>query len=96
VRDHGDVPVDVDDDHRVLVCERVRTRYGRATRVQVARRDLAPMGFRELYDVFDRAYPGRSALQLFPRRRHLMDQANLYHLYVLDEGVHAPELDLVD
>lgn len=69
----------------VLECDRRVTPLGVALYVRIHRRDMAPMGFRELWDAFDQFYPSRYAVQVFPPRSRLLDQANKYHLFVLDE-----------
>jgi hypothetical protein len=78
----------------VLVTEKgwVRTDLGPALRITLQRHDKAPMGFLEVYDAFEKAYPGRWALQCFPPREHLLDQANKYHLHVLDAQPKAFDL----
>lgn len=60
------------------------TPLGTVVRVQIERCDKRPMSFTEVWEAFDEAYPGRYAVQLFPPRAHLFDQANKYHLHVLD------------
>lgn len=69
----------------ILECDRRPTAYGEALYVRIHRADMAVMGFRELWDVFDKYYPGKWALQVFPPREHLLDQANKYHLFVYEE-----------
>ncbi len=68
----------------ILECDRRPTAFGEAMYVRIHRDDMAVMGFRELWDLFDRQYPGKWALQVFPPREHLLDQANKYHLFVYD------------
>lgn len=68
----------------VLECDRRPTAYGEALYVRIHRKDMAVMGFRELWDLFDRLYPGKWAVQVFPDRAHLLDQANKYHLFVYE------------
>lgn len=46
---------------------------------------MAPMGFRELWDLFAELYPGKWALQVFPDAKNLLDQSNKYHLFVYSE-----------
>jgi hypothetical protein len=79
-----------------LVTEKgvVQTALGPALRIQIERRDHDTMGFREIWDVFEHRYPGKWALQCFPPREHFIDQANRYHLHVLD--VQPQGLDLFD
>ena len=55
----------------VLECDRRPTPLGEARYVRIHRKDKAPMGFRELWDVFDRYYPACWAVQVFPPRAHL-------------------------
>ena len=68
----------------ILECDRRATPLGAALYVRIHRSDKAPMGFRELWDVFDAHYPEKWAVQVFPPRSDLLDQANKYHLFVLD------------
>lgn len=70
----------------------VQTDLGPALRIHLQRHDKAPMGFHEVYDAFANAYPGRWALQCLPPRKHLMNQANKYHLHVLDTQPRAFDL----
>jgi hypothetical protein len=70
--------------HDILECDRRETPLGVALYVRIHRTDMAPMGFRELWEVFDAHYPGKWAVQVFPERARLLDQANKYHLFVLD------------
>ena len=73
------------DAYNVLECDRRPTVLGEALRVRIHRVDLAPMGWRELWDVFSAAYPGRWAVQVLPPAGRLIDQRNKYHLFVLPE-----------
>lgn len=69
----------------VLECDRRQTACGEALYVRIHRKDMAVMGFRELWETFERLYPGKWALQVFPPKNRLLDQANKYHLYVYDK-----------
>jgi hypothetical protein len=69
----------------VLECDERDTALGHALYVRIHRKDMAVIGFRELWEVFAALYPGRWAMQAFPPRAHLLDQANKYHLFVLEE-----------
>lgn len=69
----------------VLECDRRPTAFGSALYVRIHRSDMAVMGFRELWDLFDRLYPNKWAVQVFPERSKLLDQANKYHLYVYEK-----------
>ncbi len=79
----------------VLECYTRETPWGCALLVRIHRHDLKPMGWRELWGVLDEHYPDQWALQTFPERDALLDQANKYHLWVLPPGVRPAELDLM-
>lgn len=70
----------------VLECDRRPTAAGEALRIRIHRHDMKPMGFKELWSVFAERYPGRWAVQVFPPKDRLLDQANKYHLFVLPEA----------
>lgn len=89
------MPVD-QTDYDVLECFIRQSAHGPVLLVRVHRKDMAPMGYRELWDLFDELYPGRWGQQMFPPRRLLLDQANKYHLWVYEEGVHPKEFDLME
>lgn len=82
------------DDYDVLECDIRPTVLGEALRIRVHRKDMAPMGWRELCDLFNVLYPGRWACQMFPPARDVLDQANKYHLFVFDR--HPDGMDLGD
>jgi len=82
----------------VLECDRRPTAFGQATYVRIHRLDMAPMGYRELWEVFAKLYPGKWAVQSFPPADRILDQVNKYHLMVfdmvpdgLDIGPNAPK-----
>lgn len=72
-------------DYDLLQCDERPTGLGPALRIRIHRKDKRPMSFRELWEVFQMAYPGRWALQVFPPAHQLVDQAHKYHLYVFDD-----------
>jgi len=76
----------------VLECDRRPTPMGEARYVRIHRSDKAPMGFRELWDVFARYYPSCWAVQVFPPRDRLLDQAHKYHLFVYDTPLSSLDL----
>lgn len=76
----------------VLECDRRPTPMGEARYVRIHRKDKAPMGFRELWEVFERYYPACWAVQVFPPRAHLLDQAHKYHLFVYTEPLTSLDL----
>lgn len=44
------------------------------------------MGWREVWEVFAAAYPGEWGVMLLPPRERLLDQANRYHMHVVEAG----------
>lgn len=74
-------------------CYHRETPLGPATLVRFQHRAGVPVGFRQLWEAFAETYPDRWAVQAFPPRDRLLDGANKYWLWVLNE---RPEsLDLV-
>jgi hypothetical protein len=57
--------------------------------IKIGRYDDQPMGWEEIWERFAMAYRGKWAIQVFPPRSHLVNDANLYHLFVFDEWPHA-------
>lgn len=53
--------------------------------IKVQRYDWKPMSWPEIWRAFSEAYPGQWAVQIFPPAEALVDDANIYHLYVLPE-----------
>lgn len=67
---------------------------GRVLQLKVFARDYRPLSWREAWDAFAAAYPGRWAVQVFPPSGSLVDSKAVYHLWVLGEGVKPEGLDL--
>ena len=44
-----------------------------------------PLAWREVWECFAAAYPGKWAVQVFPPREELVDGKAVYHLFVADE-----------
>jgi hypothetical protein len=80
------------DPYDLLECDRRPTALGEALRVRIHRRDLAPMGWRELWEVFSAAYPGRWAVQVLPPADRLIDQVAKYHLFILPDAPHGLDI----
>jgi hypothetical protein len=70
----------------ILECDVRPTALGPALRVRIHRHDGAAMPWRELWEVFAKAYPGRWGVQSFPPDRVMIDQVNKYHLLIFDEA----------
>jgi hypothetical protein len=62
------------------------TIYGPTQYIRIQRDDSQPMSWREVWEVFADRYPGKWAFEMFPPREFLVDDANIYHLYVLEEA----------
>lgn len=66
------------------------TSFGPALYLRIQRYDGDQMTWPEVCEVFNELHPGRWAVQFFPPREEILDEANIYHLYVLEyepEGV---------
>lgn len=62
------------------------TSFGRLTYLRIYRDDDKPMSWREVWETFQNVYPGRWAIEMFPPESELVDEANVYHLFMLPEG----------
>lgn len=62
------------------------TGLGPALYVKIRTEDYRVLAWREVWDVFADRYPGQWAAQFFPPADSLVDEANVYHLFVLDDG----------
>lgn len=80
----------------VLECGERETDLGTILYVRIHRGDMAPMSWRELWDLLDDLYPGRWGIQSFPARGYMLDQANKYHVMLLPQGVIPKGLDIGD
>lgn len=69
----------------VIVRERgVRpTCLGPALQLKVFAPGYRRLSWREVWEAFARAYPGRWAVEVFPPAGRLIDAKNVYHLFVL-------------
>jgi hypothetical protein len=68
------------------------TSVGPCLYLKVRRHDDAPMTWTELWRRFADAYPGQWAVQFFPPREALVDEANVYHLFVLETPPHGVDI----
>lgn len=53
--------------------------------IRIRREDYAPMGWDEIWQTFVDAYPDRWAVQTFPPVEEVVNEANIYHLFVFEE-----------
>ena len=51
--------------------------------IRVRRHDGQPMGYLELWAVVQDRYPGAWAIQVLPPPEELVDEANVYHVFLL-------------
>jgi hypothetical protein len=78
-------PHKLTDSYITEVCPRSSV-LGSVLYIKVQRHDGRPMGWEEIYARFIDAYPGRWAVQVFPEEAACINEANMYHLFVMDEG----------
>lgn len=57
---------------------------GTVLQIKVATADYRLLSWREVWDAFALAYPGRWAVQVFPPADRLIDAKAVYHLFVLE------------
>ena len=64
--------------------ERRSTSLGEALYIKISASGYRPLSWREVWDCFAEAYPGRWAVQCFPPAGDLVDGKSVYHLFVLE------------
>lgn len=62
-----------------------QTSFGSVLYIKVRTPNYRRLHWSEIWKVFSQAYPGRWALEFFPPKEKLLDEANVYHLFVLDK-----------
>jgi hypothetical protein len=73
--------------------QRRQTRLGPAEHVQVSREDGKRMGWGDILRVLHAGRPGQWAVMVFPPEGCVMDLANCYHVWCLDEVPEELRLD---
>jgi hypothetical protein len=68
------------------------TCLGSALQLKICTADYRPLSWREVWDAFSSAYPGRWAVQIFPPADRLIDQKCVYHLWVLESEPRGMDL----
>lgn len=70
----------------VTITERHRltTVLGEVLQIKVFEPGYRALGWREVWEAFAAAYPGRWAVQVFPPADQLIDGKAVYHLFVCD------------
>jgi hypothetical protein len=71
---------------------RDHTSLGRVLQLKVFTPDYRPLGWREVWEAFAAAYPGRWAVQVFPPADRLVDGKSVYHLWLLSEAPRGLDL----
>lgn len=64
--------------------------------LKVRTHDYRPLSWREVWGAYSAIYPDRWAVQFFPPASELLDESNVYHLFVLEtpvEGVNVRHRD---
>ncbi len=62
------------------------TSFGVANYIKIRRHDEKPMNWRAVWEAFASTYPDCWAVQMFPPASELIDEINVYHLYVLQDS----------
>ena len=61
-----------------------RTSLGEATYIRIYTSNYRQLSWTEVWECFSRSFPGRWAVQAFPPEEDLVDEVNMYHLFVLE------------
>ena len=59
---------------------------GRVLQIKIFEPGYRPLSWREVWECFAAAYPGKWAVQCFPPAGELVDGKAVYHLFVCDEA----------
>jgi hypothetical protein len=70
-----------------------RTSFGSVLYVKFSRHDGKRIGWSALWRAFSSRYPGQWAVQFFPPVEDLIDEANYYHLFVLEDPPHGVNIN---
>lgn len=75
----------------------VRTSFGSALYIRIRSEDYRVSSWTEIWETYNDLYPDQWAVQFFPPTKDLLDEANIYHLYVLSDppgGINICRSDL--
>lgn len=61
------------------------TSFGRVTYLKIATPDKRRLSWREVWERYADLYPDSWAIQFFPPKSELVDDAHIYHLFVLED-----------
>ena len=84
----------MDEEPRVQTMDRRSTDLGSAQYIRIFTPNYQKLSWREIWDCFCSAFPDKWAVQVFPARGHLVDDANIYHLFVFDEPPRGMDISL--
>lgn len=62
------------------------TSIGSVLYIKIRIRGNRCLSWAEVWRTFESAYPDQWAIQFFPPKDQLVDEVNIYHLFVLDEA----------
>ena len=69
--------------------------FGHVTYLKVYTSDYQPLSWTEIWQAIHDIYPNRWAIQLFPPAQDLIDDAAVYHLWLLSaEWAPPPQMNL--
>jgi len=64
--------------------------WGTVTHLKVYTPDYKRLSWLQVWQAFTAVYPGRWALELYPPTEELVNDAHVYHLWLLPEGWRPP------
>jgi hypothetical protein len=64
----------------------VKTDLGQLLYIRIRREGYGQLSWRDAWEAFRRNYPGQWAVQFFPPAGDLVDDMDIFHLYVFDIG----------
>ena len=75
----------------VALCRKLQTEWGEVTHVAIRNADETDIPWAEKQRIKNELF-GRDALaiEVFPKMSRLIDEANMYHLWVLPDGFEMP------
>lgn len=62
-----------------------QTVLGPVQHIHICTHDYRRLSWDEVWETFTNRYPGKWAVQFFPPTAQMVDQTNIYHLYVLED-----------
>jgi hypothetical protein len=69
----------------------LRPVWGELTYLKIYTPDYRRLSWLEVWQAFAAIYPGRWALELYPPADELVNDAHVYHLWLLPEGEAPPD-----